>query len=171
MCDAFVANAAMAGDVFAWHIDGDPSCLPAGLPWRATLASCTAHQRDARHAREAAPPRTARFGNYCNREAGKPLFVSALLYLNAEWDADWAAETLFADSPSDTGVWVQPRRGRVVLMEQDVRHRINAPSPLAPAPRYSFVEKLVFVPRQGAARPTIARPAWGRPAPLGSYRI
>lgn len=39
-------------------------------------------------------------------------------------------------------MFVRPQLGRVVLMDQDVRHRINAPSQLAPQPRYSFVEKV-----------------------------
>ena len=37
------------------------------------------------------------------REAGKPLFVSLLLYLDKEWPRDADAETLFLDSPTDTG--------------------------------------------------------------------
>lgn len=143
--------------------------------------------------------RTEAFGRYRNRDAGCPLFVSAILYLNERcvgflergfllgsavmnlcepshfdrWEPEWAAETLFADrralqtrlllssmlaaarnfltrcnrpcpvvSPTGTGVFVRPRRGRLVLMDQDVRHRVNAPSALAPQPRYSFVEKV-----------------------------
>ena len=33
VCDSFVANAATFGDVFKWHVDGDPSTIPDGL-WR-----------------------------------------------------------------------------------------------------------------------------------------
>jgi hypothetical protein len=39
------------------------------------------------------------------------------------------------------GVFVQPRQGRCIIMDQDVLHRVNCPSRLAPQPRYSFVEK------------------------------
>ncbi len=75
---------------------------------------------------------------------------------------------------------------RVVLMEQDMPHRISAPSRDAPGPRYSLVWKLVFVPKdrpagqqqqgqqQGhepAAAPpyqSICRPEWGEPVRIGS---
>ena len=41
---------------------------------------------------------TAAFGRFCNGEPRRPLLVSALLYLCAEWCRDWAAETLFLDA-------------------------------------------------------------------------
>ncbi len=42
---------------------------------------------------------------------GKPLFVTCLLYLNAEWPMDWAAETLFLDDATDCGnyAFVRPQ--------------------------------------------------------------
>lgn len=83
-----------------------------------------------------------------------------------------------------------PSPFRVVLMEQDMPHRISAPSRDAPGPRYSLVWKLVFVPKdrpagqqqqgqqgQGqapavgvAAAPyqSICRPEWGEPVRIGS---
>ena len=52
---------------------------------------------------------------------------------------------------------------------QDVRHRVNAPSRSAEVPRYSFVEKLVFLPRASLkGGPCIARPSWGSPTAFGS---
>jgi len=39
-------------------------------------------------------------------------------------------------------------RYRVVLMDQDVMHRIVQPSLLAKQPRYSLVWKLAFIPKQ-----------------------
>jgi len=65
-----VANAPITGDHFSWHIDADPNMLPPS-PWR------------------------DRHGPYINREPAKPLFVSALLYLNPDWPEEWDAETLF----------------------------------------------------------------------------
>lgn len=50
--------------------------------------------------------------------AGKPLFVSLLLYLNASWPRDWAAETLFLDADTDVGLVVRPKPYRAVLMDQ-----------------------------------------------------
>ncbi|GIL79132.1 hypothetical protein Vretifemale_8519 [Volvox reticuliferus] len=32
-CNQFVANAAMCGDTFSWHVDADPSTLPYPSPW------------------------------------------------------------------------------------------------------------------------------------------
>ncbi len=43
------------------------------------------------------------------QEPGKPLFVSLLLYLDAEWKRDWDAETLFLDVASDVGILVRPK--------------------------------------------------------------
>ena len=55
-------------------------------------------------------------------QPGKPLFVSALVYLNASWPMESDAETLAMDEETDTGVLIRPRPGRVVLMDQ-----VNSP--------------------------------------------
>lgn len=136
-CERFVANAACVGDHFSWHVDADPSTLP--------------------------PPS----GGYVNREKGRPLYVSALLYLDTNWPDDFDGETLFLDS-SGTGIFVRPRHGRVVLMDQDVPHRLSPPSSRAGRPRYSLVWKLMFIPRTSTERCCISRPEWGRPTPFGS---
>lgn len=143
-CGRCVANAAVAGDAFTWHVDADPSSLPAS----------------SRVVRE--------LGEYSNRDRGKPLWASALLYLDAPWPEAYDAETLFLDPPTGTGVFVRPRRGRLVLMDQDVTHRMSPPSAQAGRPRYSLVLKLVLRPRDPAHRPSLARPEWGRPAAFGS---
>lgn len=62
------------------------------------------------------------------REPGMPLFTTLLIYLDAEWRREWDAETLFLDAPTGTGVFVRPRGGRAVMMDQDVTHRISTPS-------------------------------------------
>ena len=41
---------------------------------------------------------------------------------------------LFLDPKTGTGVFVRPRPGRLVLMDQDVSHRVSAPSLLVCAP-------------------------------------
>ena len=82
----------------------------------------------------------------CLQEAGKPRLVSMLLYLNSTWPLANGGETVFLDSASDTGVAVRPRPGRVVLMDQDVLHRVSAPSAAAKRPRYSLVWKLALLP-------------------------
>jgi hypothetical protein len=98
-CSCFLANAAVHGDCYSWHVDADPSTFPSPSPW------------------------TDSFGNYCNREPGKPLLFSLLLYLDGDWPLENDAETLFLDAISDTGVFVRPKRWRAVLMDQDVVHR------------------------------------------------
>ncbi len=50
------------------------------------------------------------FGDYVNGEPGCPLLVSLLLYLDAEWDRTFGAETLFLDDDTDVGVFVRPKR-------------------------------------------------------------
>ncbi|KAJ1637525.1 2OG-Fe(II) oxygenase superfamily-domain-containing protein [Pavlovales sp. CCMP2436] len=138
-CTQFVGNATIPGDCYRWHVDADPSAL---------------RQEDA-----------GGLGGYVNGEIGKPLFVSLLVYLNPEWRASWDGETLFRDPDRCTGVLVQPLPGRAILMVQDVLHRASAPSESAPAPRYSLVWKLLFVPAEGAPEaPSLCRTQWGRPA-------
>ena len=73
-----------------------------------------------------------------------------------------------------------PRPGRVVLMDQDVTHRVTPPTRAAgERARYSLVYKLVFFPRgggdggEGNANAELwergmARPEWGVPSPIGS---
>lgn len=141
-CGRFVANAAVAGDCFQWHIDADPSAFWPGA-W------------------------VERFGHYFNGEPGRPLLVTLLLYLDDEWPRGFDAETLFLDGGSDTGVLVRPRAYRAVLMDQDVLHRLSVPSAAAGRPRYSLVWKLVFCARD-AVTPCIAQPAWGVPVDFGT---
>ncbi len=65
--------------------------------------------------------RAQEHGLYFNREAGKPLLVdmvSLIVYLNGAWPRDHDAETLFLDGPTDAGIVVRPRPGRVVLLDQ-----------------------------------------------------
>lgn len=150
---SFVGNAVMPGDPCHWHLDADPSAIPPHSPW------------------------IHNFGYYHNREPHRPLFVSVLLYLNDAWAEDFHAETLFLDPETQLGLFVRPAPGRVVLMDQDVAHRISAPSRQAPGPRYSLVWKLVLVPKAtpgaGADDGTttllsICRPEWGEPVRIGS---
>lgn len=149
----FVANAAVYGNCFQWHVDADPSSMPNGS-WRAV------------------------YGDYVNGTQGKPLLVSLLVYLDEHWQKEWDAETLFCEPEGGVGLLVQPRPGRCVLMHQDVLHRVSTPSLLTRRPRYSLVWKLLFVPKAESGvhgsgelaaagdahgRETICRPEWGRP--------
>ena len=107
-------------------------------------------------------------GGYVNRERGRALLVTALLYLNSSWTADMDAETLFADPPTGTGIFVRPQCGRFVLMDADISHRLSPPSAGAGRPRYSLAWKLALIPRSSSQRCSIALPEWGRPSAFGS---
>lgn len=144
-CCCFLANAAVVGGQYLWHVDADPSEFPRGSEW------------------------SEHYGCYPNRECGKPRFVSMMVYLNSKWDLDCGGETLFLDSPTDTGVLVRPKAGRIVLMDQDVVHKINAVSTAAKRPRYSLVWKMIVVNRNDSSQmPRLTRPQWGRQAAFGS---
>lgn len=142
-CCPFLANAATIDDHFTLHVDADPSTF-APSPW------------------------TEMYGHYFNREPGYPLFVSLILYLNSKWEREWGAETHFLDGQSGTGVLVQPKPYRAVLMDQDVLHRLSPPTPHAPEPRYSLVWKLVFLPQHASQECRLAQPEWGPPTAFGS---
>ena len=57
-----------------------------------------------------ADPRMLDGFGYSNREAGKPYFVTMLVYVNNGWPRAWDAETMFLDMESDTGIFVRPSR-------------------------------------------------------------
>jgi hypothetical protein len=101
------------------------------------------------------------------QETDKPRFVSMLVYLNSSWPLDFGAETIFLDGATDAGILVRPRPGRVVLMDQDILHRVSAPSPIAGRPRYSLVWKLLQCSTAGSEM-CLLRPQAGRPASFGS---
>lgn len=148
-CASTLVNAAVHGDTYVYHIDADPSSFPTGSPW------------------------AEEYGDYFNGEPGKPLLVSLIIYLNDEWKMDAAADTLILDTSTDTGVFVRPKPGRVVLMHQDIVHRISAPSTLAgDNPRFSIVWKLMFIPKQQhheqSGYISIARKEFGQVCSFGS---
>lgn len=56
------------------------------------------------------------------QEPGKPLFVSMLLYLNEDWPRDKDAETLFLDTPTDTGIIIRPKVCQIIIEVASTRH-------------------------------------------------
>lgn len=142
-----VGNAAVFGDAFSWHRDAQPHALARDSPWAERFGT--------------APAR-------CGGSAS-PLLVSLVVYLNDVWKRDWEGDTLFIDTSLGAGVFVQPRPGRCLLMDQDLLHRLSAPAKKAARPRYSFVLKLALFekhPQPGGAGPTLARSEWGGPGQL-----
>jgi hypothetical protein len=144
-CSSFVGNAVLQGDPCNWHVDADPSSFPPSSPWVHNI------------------------GYYFNREPGKPLLVSVLLYLNDDWPDEFHSETMIMDRRMQCGLFVRPKPGRIFLMDQDLLHRISAPSSLAGVrPRYSLVWKSVFMPKLdpflvGSKQVLLSRPEWGNP--------
>lgn len=136
VCDAFVANAAQYGDCFQWHMDADPCSFPPSCPF------------------------SQHYSSYVNHTPGKPLFVSVVLYLDKFWPRHLNAETMFLDADTDTGVFVRPKGRRVVIMDQDVLHRLSTPSQQAGMrPRFSLVWKLLFFPRPPLPSPFAISPS------------
>jgi len=127
VCEPFIANASVPGDQFAWHYDADPSSFAPSSKWAQA------------------------FGHYVNREKGKPLFVSLILYLNDAWGNDMHAETLFLDDTAQCGVFVRPKAGRIVLMDQDMWHRyvgtVSNPSKQAMGPTVLVADDRALLPR------------------------
>jgi probable phosphoglycerate mutase len=99
---------------------------------------------------------------------GKPRLVSVLVYLNSSWPLNFGAETLFLDSASDTGIAVRPRPGRLIIMDQDIMHRVNAASPAATHPRYSLVWKLMVLHKSKGVAPCFLLDSGGPPVAFGS---
>lgn len=103
-------------------------------------------------------------GRYPNRARGRPRLVSALVYLNARWDAErWGAHTRVFDPPTGAEARVTPAPGRLLLLDQDATHAVSAPSALAGASRarYSLVWKLALFPKEATAPPGARAPAGG----------
>lgn len=138
------ANAATVGDIFNYHIDGDPNMTPPS-PW------------------------TDVYGRYPNRQRGKPRLVSCLVYLNDEWKTEWGAPTRFLDVASDTHYDIQPKPGRCVIMDQDITHSVVAPNEAAgKRPRYSLVWKLILHPKDHDQCMSIVGDDWPDPVLIGS---
>jgi hypothetical protein len=145
------ANAPVAGEesLYDYHIDGDPLQTPPS-PW------------------------TDVYGRYPNRAPGKPRFVSCIVYLNEEWQAEqWGAPTKFFDPPTQESYELLPAPGRCVFLDQDLGHTVTPPNSSAgKRPRYSLVWKLVLHPKSEGQDMTDlsgnASSSWPEPILFGS---
>ena len=143
------ANAPTHGDSFEFHIDCDPLQVPPS-PWADV------------------------FGRYPNRSRGRPRFVSCLLYLNEEWNEAFGAPTRFLDPLTEEVYDVTPKPGRCLVMDQDITHRVVAPTKAAgKKPRYSLVFKLILHPKtQGQEmKLSCGKEDWPEPILFGSANI
>jgi hypothetical protein len=144
-CSNILVNAAVEGDQYEYHVDADPTSFPSSSSW------------------------VQKYGDYFNGEPGKPLLVSLVAYLNSSWGVNDGADTLVLDLDSDTGVFIRPKAGRVILMHQDVLHRLSSPTTWACGrPRFSIVLKLMFIPKDDLTACSISRKEFGRVVSFGS---
>jgi len=92
------------------------------------------------------------------------------VYLNERWLPEWGAATVCLDPPTAGTLHVQPSPGRVVVMDQDVSHKVTAPTEAAGGrPRYSLVWKLVLHAKENQAAGTSSFGSeWGTPTEFGS---
>eukprot|EP00798_Chlamydomonas_sp_ICE-L_P018096 gene18096-24523_t len=111
---SFVGNAVMEGDPCMYHVDADPAQVPSCSPW--------VHNHGYYHnsfvlcqTRLTTTISGGSLGSVAcgdHQRAGKPLFVSMLVYLNEEWKEEWNSETMFLDPESACGLFVRPQPGR-----------------------------------------------------------
>jgi hypothetical protein len=67
--------------------------------------------------------------------------TTVVVYLNPEWKADWAGETVFFDSSDDVVKAVLPRFGRVSVFPGNMLHAARGLSRICPEARYVLVFK------------------------------
>ena len=78
--------------------------------------------------------------------------MSCIVYVHDDPDKEWekgalGGSTRFWDPPTEKTYDVQPKGGRLILMDQDISHTVVAPAVAAGLrPRYSLVWKLVLHP-------------------------
>lgn len=59
---------------------------------------------------------------YFHTDSNRADDMTAILYLNEEWDPDWAGETCFLNASGDIEAAVLPKRNRLVLFNSSVKH-------------------------------------------------
>ena len=74
-------------------------------------------------------------------EARREKHYTALVYLNREWKAEWAGETVFFDADNEISGAVLPRPGRVVIAARDAPHAGRSVSRICPTDRRVLVFK------------------------------
>jgi SM-20-related protein len=72
--------------------------------------------------------------------------VTALIYANTRWEADWAGETIFFDDQSDSIYAINPKPGRIVFFHGAIAHRSGVPARECYEPRYTLAFKFKSLP-------------------------
>lgn len=69
--------------------------------------------------------------------------VTALYYVNTEWNPDWGGETIFYDDNNEAQLIVTPKAGRVVVARGAILHRGTVPTRACHEERYTIAYKLL----------------------------
>ena len=74
-----------------------------------------------------------RRGSYIPMHDDHRVHFAVTFYMNATWDPNWGGDLLVTTGPGDgdQGVWISPRRNRLVITLAGVRHRTSILSPSA----------------------------------------
>lgn len=59
---------------------------------------------------------------YFHRDSQREDEFTAVLYMNDEWNPNWAGETVFLDDAGDIQKAVLPKRNRLVVFPSDIKH-------------------------------------------------
>jgi SM-20-related protein len=89
---------------------------------------------------------------HLHTDCDRPGHYTSIYYAHAEWDVNWAGETVFFDSAGqDVIKSVFPKPGRLVHFPGQIPHAARTPSRGCPALRAVFVIKTYLAPDRDAA--------------------
>ena len=67
--------------------------------------------------------------------------MTALWFIQDEWNYEWGGETIFYNKDNDAEVVVTPKPGRLAIFDGAINHAGNAPHKVCTKPRYTFALK------------------------------
>ncbi len=67
--------------------------------------------------------------------------MTALWFIQKEWDHEWGGETLFFDANKDAAFVASPKPGRLVIFDGAILHAGRPPNKICTEPRYTFAMK------------------------------
>lgn len=67
--------------------------------------------------------------------------MTALWFIQDEWNYEWGGETLFYNKDDDAEVVVTPKPGRLAIFDGAINHAGNPPKKVCTKPRYTFALK------------------------------
>jgi hypothetical protein len=71
--------------------------------------------------------------------------MTALWFIQDEWNYEWGGETLFYNKHDDAEVVVTPKPGRLAIFDGAINHAGNAPHKVCTKSRYTFALKYELV--------------------------